>query len=826
MKNVTPPTLKQLEDAAAMTTGHERVDRLLELAWALRDIDPQRGLEHGQAAYNLTVNLADGDARQRRLPACLVVISACHERLGGYDQALAQAQTALTMFQELGDVHGQAGALHIIGNVYLALANYPEALDAYLRVLDSARATGDTANEAAILSNVGYIYHLLGRYQQELETFRQVIAMHQATGAIDGEAIACNNIAMTYQSLGDTEQALAAAQRSLALAEQAGMHNFKANVLCTIGELYSGMGAYPQALAALDQSVALAAHTGARSVQAYALLETGRTYTRSGQPEAAWPVLEHALAIAEDLALRDEMAQCHLALAGAYKQLGDFAQALAHHEHFYHLQSEILSEKTKIRLQQLHMLHSVETLRREREIYQLRNVELEHEISERRRAEAELQQANAALQTHIYELSVISHVTHVALAQTDLPSMLDTVTGYVTELLGASGTTVALLNGARTELIFVADYNREPLACSFTNVTVSLDTVPLATELLAAHKPVVLVQPTIDTLIQSIDTHTLEQRLGRYSAMLLMPLIIRGEVIGGLIITSEQDSHTFTDANVRLVETLAGQVAGIIERARLLDEAVRAREAAEIANLSKSQFLATMSHELRTPLTGILGYTQLLKLESADAQQRELLTLIEQSSNHLLLLINDLLDLARIEAGRFDLYEEPFDIVLFLHDVATMASTWAQRKQIALHTDMADFDLSSAVPRVRADVRRLRQVLINLIGNAVKFTDHGSITLAASLMADEEPRDDHLHVRFCIRDTGAGIPQEELEHIFAPFYQIGDEHHRAAGTGLGLAICTEILRLMNSTLHVESTPGVGSSFWFDLRLAVEGDAER
>ncbi|HEU5014186.1 MAG TPA: tetratricopeptide repeat protein [Roseiflexaceae bacterium] len=824
MNNTSPTALKQLEDALAVTTGQERIDRLLELAWALRDVDPLRGLEHGQAAYQLVLSLVSDAVRQLRLPACLVVISACYERLGRHDQALAQAQTALTMFQELGDAQGQASALRIIGNVYLALANYPEALAAYLRVLDNARAVGDAANEAAILSNIGYIYHLLGEYQQELETFRTVIAMHQAMGSLDGEAIAYNNIAMTYQSLGDAEQALAAAQRSLVLAEQAGMHNFKANVLCTIGELYSGMGAHKQALAALDQSVALAIRTGARSVQAYALLETGRTYTRSGEAAAGWPLLEQALALAEELALPDETAQCHLALAEAYKQMGDFEQALAHHEDFYRLRSEILNEETNTKLQQLQMLHSVETLRREREIYQLRNVELEHEISERRRAEAELQQVNAALQTHIYELSVISRVTHVALAQTNLQSILDTVTEQVAELLGARGTIVALLNAERTEITFVADYDKEPLARNFTNTTISLDSMPFVTDLFADPKPVVLVQPVIDSIIQSFDE---EPRAGRFSSMLLVPLMIRGEAIGGLIITSDQEQDVFTEANMRLVETLAGQIAGIIERARLLDEAVRAREAAEVANLSKSQFLATMSHELRTPLTGILGYTQLLRLESAlDPQQRGMVALIEQSSNHLLLLINDLLDLARIEAGRFELYEEPFDLSLFLYDVATMAGTWAQHKHLVLHTAIDDFHPSKDIPRVRADVRRLRQVLINLVGNAVKFTESGAITLSASTIPSEEPDDAHLHVRFCIHDTGIGIPQEELEHIFAPFYQVGDEHHRAAGTGLGLAICMEILRLMNSELHVESTLGEGSRFWFDLLLAIEPDTDR
>jgi signal transduction histidine kinase/ActR/RegA family two-component response regulator len=230
-----------------------------------------------------------------------------------------------------------------------------------------------------------------------------------------------------------------------------------------------------------------------------------------------------------------------------------------------------------------------------------------------------------------------------------------------------------------------------------------------------------------------------------------------------------------------------------------------ARVAAEAANAAKSAFLASMSHELRTPLNAILGYAQLLQHHAVDERVRRGLATIEQSGQHLLALINDLLDVARIEAGRLELCEEPIDVAVFLGSVADAVRVKAERKGLAFTLDAAP-----GLPRcVRSDERRLRQVLLNLLGNAVKFTDRGSVTL----MVGATPG----RLRFEVRDTGVGIDAADLPRLFEPFSQAGDPRRRAGGSGLGLAISRGLARALGGDIEVTSTPGVGSVFAFEIR---------
>jgi CheY-like chemotaxis protein/nitrogen-specific signal transduction histidine kinase len=243
-----------------------------------------------------------------------------------------------------------------------------------------------------------------------------------------------------------------------------------------------------------------------------------------------------------------------------------------------------------------------------------------------------------------------------------------------------------------------------------------------------------------------------------------------------------------------------------------------ARVAAEAANRAKSSFLASMSHELRTPLNGILGYAQLLQLDAdlPDNKRRGLAT-IEASGHHLLALINDILDLARIEAGRLDLAADNVDLRRMLELVADTVRPMAQRKALRF-----EVEVGPGLPQaVQADERRLSQVLINVLGNAVKFTDRGAVTLRASHRPEDGGR---ARLTFEVKDTGVGMSAEELQRIFRAFEQGGAAARRADGSGLGLAITEALVRQMGGQIDVRSEPGQGSVFSVELTLPVLEDA--
>lgn len=252
------------------------------------------------------------------------------------------------------------------------------------------------------------------------------------------------------------------------------------------------------------------------------------------------------------------------------------------------------------------------------------------------------------------------------------------------------------------------------------------------------------------------------------------------------------------------------------------EDAEQQREKAEIANQAKSIFLANMSHELRTPLNGILGYAQILaQNENLTRQQKEGLAIIRDSGQHLLTLINDILDLSKIEASRMELYPTAVSLPQFLGEIAGITRMRAQQKKIEFHYRPAP-DLP---PSIRVDDKRLRQVLINLLDNGIKFTDAGSVTFSAQTLTRCTSADAGVtKLRFAIADTGIGIPASDIESIFKPFTQAGDVRRRAEGTGLGLTITRKLLQAMGSDLRVESTVDAGSTFWFDLEVPCVSDA--
>jgi signal transduction histidine kinase/FixJ family two-component response regulator/HAMP domain-containing protein len=319
-------------------------------------------------------------------------------------------------------------------------------------------------------------------------------------------------------------------------------------------------------------------------------------------------------------------------------------------------------------------------------------------------------------------------------------------------------------------------------------------------------------------------------------AMAVLPLWSQGRQLGVLLLEGEKP-YDFSQEEIHPYLALLGQLTIAVENRRLFEqiqqravELTKAKEAAETASRAKSEFLTNMSHELRTPLNGILGYAQILKRDrSLRASQTNAVSVIQESGEHLLTLINDILDISKIEARKLELHPTDLHLLDFLEGIAGMFEIRAQQKP---DITFAYQKLTTLPSTVRADEKRLRQVLINLLSNAFKFTDAGCVTLrvwvkkqgvrrkkdAQASVPSSDKRYALLH--FEVEDTGIGVTTEQLEKIFLPFERVGDFKRQAEGTGLGLAIAKNLVETMGGTLGVESVVGQGSTFRLDLEFPV------
>src|SRR5665648_27481 len=293
-----------------------------------------------------------------------------------------------------------------------------------------------------------------------------------------------------------------------------------------------------------------------------------------------------------------------------------------------------------------------------------------------------------------------------------------------------------------------------------------------------------------------------------------VPLRMDDEVIGAICLQDYKRVDAFNSEDLQVFEFIANQMVLTIKRRKMLDNLITARKRAEEAALSKQLFMSTMSHEIRTPLNEVIGITNLLDQGNPREDQTEFIKTLRFSANHLLTLVNDILDYNKMEAGKIVFEKTEFDLGSMLEDIIRSYSHRAGEKGLIFTIEKAD-DLPS---ELIGDPIRLNQILTNLLSNAIKFTLEGTVTLKVEMKERGKSR---VLLEFSVEDTGIGIPEDKIDEVFESYTQASpDTTRKFGGTGLGLAICKRLIDLQGGNISLVSTLGKGSVFTFSLEYSV------
>ncbi|WP_108522706.1 GAF domain-containing protein [Bradyrhizobium algeriense] len=424
----------------------------------------------------------------------------------------------------------------------------------------------------------------------------------------------------------------------------------------------------------------------------------------------------------------------------------------------------------------------------------------------------ELQARTEELGRSVQELKALGDVTQAVNSTLDLETVLATIVAKAVQLSDTDAGAIYVFDEAQQQFRLSATYGMdEALIAAIRDQRIG------AGERLMQQAASVRGPLQVPDLRQEPSSPTLELILrAGYRSLLAVPLLSRDTIVGALVVR-RRDTGTFAAGKIDLLQTFAAQSVLAIQNARLFHEIEDKSRQLEIASKHKSQFLANMSHELRTPLNAILGYTELILdniYGDMPDKMRAVLERVQSNGKHLLGLINDVLDLSKIEAGQLTLSLTDYSLRDAVHAVVVAVESLATEKDLALNVEVAP-DL----PIGRGDERRLAQVLLNLVGNAIKFTDRGSVSIKASA-ADGT-------FTVAVRDTGPGISADHQAKIFEEFAQADTSSTRKkGGTGLGLSIAKRIIELHHGRIWVESAPGEGATFSFAVPVRVEQQARQ
>ncbi len=731
-----------------------RIVLLHQLSKAYRKIDLQTAHAYAQEAFQLTQSKAfENSSDPRVLADSLSHLSYTFSKLNDLKSALQQGLQALAIYEALELSSEYASALTTVSFSYAIFGNHVEALQHALKAIEVARAVGDLQEELYATNSLGVAYGMAEEYEESYGYFLRCLELEAAL-SLESNPTTLNNCALVNNCMGKYAIALDYGLRCLEAAQRSNNFTMLHAGRDRVAKAYIGLEEYEKAKEYVQANLESSKIIQSHMRRSHTLVNLGQILLKQEQPEQALIYLNEALTIANEENAMNIVFEALKEVVNGYEQLGNWQEAFTAHKKLASIREQLFEKKLSDKVKALELSFQIREAEREAEIYRSRNEALQKEIYERQRAEAEAHRQ----------------------AQ------------YLKLLLDSS-----------------------PLAISMTKADFQFHDCNPAFEALFGYDKASLMNQQLDTLFAD---SAVEDELTANLAKLQ-----QGETIRMTTKRPHRDG-TYIDVEVYSVpiyvdEQIVGYLAlynDIRERIAREETLREAKIKAEAATRAKSVFLANMSHEIRTPLNGIVGMTSLLQETSLNSRQEEYVQIIRNSSDSLATIINDILDFSKIEAGKLDLENRPFDVRLIVEEVLDLLASKACSKALEI-----GYVAAPEIPTlVSGDATRVRQILVNLVGNALKFTEQGGVFVQVSQLSE---RDGRLEIQFAIQDTGIGIPKERMQRLFKSFSQVdASTTRRFGGTGLGLAISKRLAQIMGGTVWVESREGLGSTFYFSIEV--------
>lgn len=813
----------------------------LEAAGDIRDSDPAQALEIARDTLETAL-----EAGNQRL-AALARLEMAHalEVLGGHDEALRLLDQIRSDLQAMDDPGYRAEALQLRGAIQFYKGRHDSALSAFQQAYEIFDRMDHLSGRAETLNRMGRVHDAQGNTERALDYYRQSMEGHERAGNLDGMATQLNNIGTLQRQAGNTEAALDAYRRSIELRERTGNLRDMAGTYNNIAVLHHYNDAPDEALEWIDRALSLQRQIGDRLSIARSLYNRAAILRAHGRTDEAMTQFRESLEIARD----QEALELQEALFGKLSEMtgerGNYEQALNYSRQAAEVRSQLFDLERQREIEAMNA--RFETSRKEREIALLEEERRFNTLVRNSAIGGSLLmlvligvtynryrlkvRANQTIQRRNEELSTLDGIVAAINSQEEFTDVLAILLEK----------TVSFFPNADQGLILILDPSSGHLQPASTyGMDERRDTPAILTLEDARHRyrhggveiaeGVYLHDPR-PAILEQEPWHKRPPRV----SLVAMTLAIDGQVEGYLLLTNGEDQPAFRPHDAERFARIREHAISALARARhmehLKDENLRAEEAicrlriaernlkqavedAEKANAIKSDFLARMSHELRTPLNAIIGYSEMLAKELRDSEHQGFIgdaQRIRSAGQHLLTLINELLDLSKIEAGKTEIHLVDCPVRDLLEDVTDMI-----QPQVEENGNRLQLECDPAIDRIRTDPVRLRQILFNLLANAAKFTEQGEVSLTAL--------PDNGDIVFRVADNGIGMTPEQTRRVFDSFAQADESiGQRFGGTGLGLSVSRGLSQLLGGDIRVSSKLGEGSVFTVRLPLRNEGE---